>query len=230
MRNGHYKGWLPTLFVGNLLQNKTVGIVGAGRIGSAYARMMIEARATQLRSPRQPPAPAPLLSRPAAPFTHRCPQGHKMDLVYYDIYQNKKLEEYVTDYGKFLKSKGERTVKVTRCETVEDVLKLADVVSLHTVRLRPAHSALPAWLALSAGRPDEYVPPFPPQNLDATTTHLMNTQRLNMMKKDAVLVNAARGPVIDEKALVVRAPLRRSLRVRFCSCPLPAGPRVNRRR
>lgn len=25
MRNGHYKGWLPTLFIGNLLQNKTVG-------------------------------------------------------------------------------------------------------------------------------------------------------------------------------------------------------------
>jgi hypothetical protein len=24
MRNGHYKGWLPTLFIGNLLQNKTV--------------------------------------------------------------------------------------------------------------------------------------------------------------------------------------------------------------
>jgi lactate dehydrogenase-like 2-hydroxyacid dehydrogenase len=26
MRNGHYKGWLPTLFIGNLLQNKTVRV------------------------------------------------------------------------------------------------------------------------------------------------------------------------------------------------------------
>jgi hypothetical protein len=42
MRGGHYKGWLPTLFVGLLLQNKTVGIIGAGRIGAAYARMMVE--------------------------------------------------------------------------------------------------------------------------------------------------------------------------------------------
>ncbi len=42
MRAGKYKGWLPTLFVGNLLQNKTVGIIGAGRIGAAYARMMVE--------------------------------------------------------------------------------------------------------------------------------------------------------------------------------------------
>jgi hypothetical protein len=42
MRGGKYKGWLPDLFVGLLLQDKTVGIIGAGRIGSAYARMMVE--------------------------------------------------------------------------------------------------------------------------------------------------------------------------------------------
>lgn len=42
MRGGQYKGWLPTLFVGQLLQGKTVGIIGAGRIGAAYARMMVE--------------------------------------------------------------------------------------------------------------------------------------------------------------------------------------------
>ena len=63
MRAGKYEGWLPTLFVGKLLQNKTVGIVGAGRIGSAYARMMVE--------------------------------GHKMNLIYYDPYPNKFLEEYI---------------------------------------------------------------------------------------------------------------------------------------
>ena len=40
MRAGQYKGWLPTLFVGQLLQGATVGIVGAGRIGAAYARMV----------------------------------------------------------------------------------------------------------------------------------------------------------------------------------------------
>ena len=39
-------------------------------------------------------------------------------------------------------------------------------------------------------------------NLDDNTFHLINEDRLNMMKKDAVLINAARGPVIDEKALV----------------------------
>ncbi|KAK6143363.1 hypothetical protein DH2020_023711 [Rehmannia glutinosa] len=40
MRAGLYDGWLPHLFVGNLLKGQTVGVIGAGRIGSAYARMM----------------------------------------------------------------------------------------------------------------------------------------------------------------------------------------------
>ena len=38
-------------------------------------------------------------------------------------------------------------------------------------------------------------------SLDENTYHLLNEDRLNMMKKDAVLVNCARGPVIDEVAL-----------------------------
>lgn len=38
-------------------------------------------------------------------------------------------------------------------------------------------------------------------SLDENTFHLLNEDRLNMMKKDAVLVNCARGPVIDEVAL-----------------------------
>lgn len=41
LRSGRYQGWLPTLFLGELLQGKTVGIIGAGRIGDAYARMMV---------------------------------------------------------------------------------------------------------------------------------------------------------------------------------------------
>lgn len=139
MRAGKYIGWLPTLFVGNLLQGKTVGVIGAGRIGSAYARMMVE--------------------------------GHKMDLLYYDAYQNRALEEYIRDYGNLLEARGERPVSVRRTQTVEELLAESDVVSLHCI-------------------------------LDAATTHLINKERLEAMKPDAVLINAARGPVVDEKALV----------------------------
>ncbi len=39
-------------------------------------------------------------------------------------------------------------------------------------------------------------------NLDKNTHHLMNKARLEMMKPDAVLINASRGPVVDEAALV----------------------------
>jgi hydroxypyruvate reductase 1 len=42
LRAGQYTGWLPDLFLGTLLQGKTLGIIGAGRIGAAYARMMVQ--------------------------------------------------------------------------------------------------------------------------------------------------------------------------------------------
>lgn len=38
-RSGTWKGWGPTQLVGREISGKTVGIVGAGRIGQAFARM-----------------------------------------------------------------------------------------------------------------------------------------------------------------------------------------------
>jgi len=38
--------------------------------------------------------------------------------------------------------------------------------------------------------------------LDETTRHLIDARRLGLMKETAILVNASRGPVIDEAALV----------------------------
>jgi hydroxypyruvate reductase 1 len=138
-REGKFISWLPTMFLGELLYGKTVGVIGAGRIGAAYARMMVE--------------------------------GHKMNLVYYDLYRNSALEDYVAAYADFLKSRGEQPVACRRAENVEDVLQTADLVSLHPV-------------------------------LDETTRHLINAERLKLMKKNAILINASRGPLIDEEALV----------------------------
>jgi glyoxylate reductase len=37
LRSGNYKGWKPKLLLGTELKNKIVGIIGAGRIGTAVA-------------------------------------------------------------------------------------------------------------------------------------------------------------------------------------------------
>ena len=48
LRAGRYTGWLPDLFLGTLLQGKTLGIIGAGRIGEAVARMMVQGHGMQV--------------------------------------------------------------------------------------------------------------------------------------------------------------------------------------
>lgn len=101
MRADAFHGWLPTMLLGLLLYRQTVGIVGAGRIGSAYARMMVE--------------------------------GHKMNLVYFDVRPNQELEDYVAAYGAFLAAQGEEPVTCRRVESLDELLPLCDVVSIHTV-------------------------------------------------------------------------------------------------
>ncbi len=139
MREGRFLGWLPSLFVGKLLCNKTVGVIGAGRIGKAYARMMVE--------------------------------GHKMDLVYYSVRPKEGLERAVASYGSLLASLGEPPVTCRRAGSVEELLTEANVVSLHA-------------------------------SLNESTRHIIDQERLELMKEDAVLVNTGRGPLIDEAALV----------------------------
>jgi hydroxypyruvate reductase 1 len=139
MRSGKYEGWLPSLFMGKRFHGRTVGIIGAGRIGAAYGRMMVE--------------------------------GHKMNLVYFDLQPNEELEQYVADYSAFIVSNGESPVSCRRVDSIDEVLTMSDVVSLHTV-------------------------------LDDSTVHLINAERLALMKPNAILVNTSRGPIVDETALI----------------------------
>jgi glyoxylate reductase len=123
-RAGRYEGWAPELLLGSDLAGKTLGIIGAGRIGSGVAK--------------------------------RLANGFGMRVIYQDIARSEALEaEVVCEYR----------------ASVEDLLREADVVSIHV--------------------------PLLPQ-----TEHLINAERLAMMKSSAYLVNTSRGPVIDEKALV----------------------------
>jgi glyoxylate reductase len=94
--------------------------------------------------------------RIGADVAHRAKNGFGMNVAYYDVVRNEALEK---DYG------------ATFYQTVEEVLKIADVVSIH-VPLLPA------------------------------TQHLINANRLKLMKPTAYLINTSRGPVVDENALV----------------------------
>ena len=87
---------------------------------------------------------------------HILGKGFGMKIAYYDVQKNEQLEK---DLGAVF------------YENLDDLLKVADIVSLH-------------------------VPLLP------STHHLINAQRLSIMKPTAFLINTARGPVIDERALV----------------------------
>ncbi|KAF9684500.1 hypothetical protein SADUNF_Sadunf04G0124600 [Salix dunnii] len=130
MRAGLYDGWLPHLFVGNLLKGQTVGVIGAGRIGSAYARMMLLKKTFEIAD-------------------------HM--LIYSPFF-------FITAYGAFLKANGEQPVTWRRAASMDEI-------SLHPI-------------------------------LDKTTYHLINKESLATMKKEAILINCSRGPVVDEVALV----------------------------
>ena len=123
-RAGGYDGWAPELLLGSDLNGKTLGVVGAGRIGAGVAQ--------------------------------RAAQGFGMQVIYHDVARAEELEH---------------TTGASYCAAIEDLLRAADVVSLH-VPLLPA------------------------------TTHLINAERLALMKPSAYLINTSRGPVIDEDALV----------------------------
>ena len=94
-----------------------------------------------------------------------------MDLLYFDPHRNEALEAYVADYGAFLEHHAQAPVRCRRAESIEEVLREADVVSLHTV-------------------------------LSDETVHLIDAPRLALMKPTAILINASRGPIVDEAALV----------------------------
>jgi glyoxylate reductase len=129
-RGGGFEGWAPTLMRGHGVYGKTVGIIGAGRIGLRVARTM---RAGF-------DCPVLYASRSARP-------------------------QWDAELG-------------ARHAGVDQLLAESDIVSLHC--------------------------PLTPE-----TRHLLDARRLALMKPTAVLVNTARGPVIDEAALVAALRERR---------------------
>lgn len=122
-RTGQFKGWEPELLLGAEVYGKTLGIVGAGRIGQAVAKRAV---------------------------------GFGMPVLYHN---RTRLPESIEK---------ECSIRYVNLDTL---LTNSDFVSLHC--------------------------PLTPE-----TKHLIGERELELMKPTAVLVNTARGPVVDERALV----------------------------
>ncbi|QOR94983.1 hydroxyacid dehydrogenase [Thermosphaera chiliense] len=120
MREGY---WAKKEAMGVELSGKTLGVIGAGRIGSAVARI--------------------------------AKYGFNMHILYYDVSCREDLSK---ELG-------------AECVSIEELLKRSDIVTIH-------------------------VPLLP------ETRHMINEQRLRLMKKTAILINTSRGAVVDTAALV----------------------------
>lgn len=122
-RAGKYMGWDPDLLNGQDFYDKTIGLLGMGRIGKEVVK--------------------------------RARLGFGAKVLYYDLHRDIAFEK---EYG-------------AKYATQEKLLKTSDIVSLH-------------------------VPLLP------STRHLISTKALRLMKKSALLINTARGPIVDEKAVL----------------------------
>ena len=120
-REGRFDGWDPMGFLGQPVSGKKLGIIGAGRIGQAFARMA---------------------------------KGFGMELYYNSPSRKKEFEE--------------ETGAVY--EDLYSLLPKVDYLAIHC-----------------------------PYNL--TTHHLIGEQELALLQPNAILVNTARGAIIDEQAL-----------------------------
>ncbi|MCX8036703.1 MAG: D-glycerate dehydrogenase [Candidatus Sumerlaeia bacterium] len=121
-REGKFAGWAPMLFLGADITGRTLGIVGAGRIGAAMAERA---------------------------------RGFQMKVLYTDTVASERLEREL----------GARRV------SLDELLAESDFVSVH--------------VPLTEG-----------------TQHLFGIEQFRKMKRTAIFINTARGPVHDEAALV----------------------------
>lgn len=108
-RANRYEGWAPELLLGSDLQGKTLGIVGAGRIGSGVARRMA--------------------------------LGFGMKVKYYDVTRSEALE---------------KEVECEFVESLDELLGLSDVVSIH-VPLLPQTQHLINAERLAKMKPSAYL-------------------------------------------------------------------------
>ncbi len=121
LRDGNFKGWRPTYFLGEQLKSKTLGIIGLGNIGKNLAKRAL---------------------------------SFEMNVVYHSRNRKEDVENLGVKYM-------ER----------DDLIRSADFLSLHTA--------------------------FSPE-----LRHMISDREFELMPESAYLINAARGPLVDERALI----------------------------
>jgi glyoxylate reductase len=104
--------------------------------------------------------------------------GFDMNVLCYDpVYQN---EKFVSDTQQLMDMRHKlgmtREKNWIKYAGLQEALRQADYVSLHVPLIREGEGKVPTY-------------------------HMINEQRLKLMRKEAYLLNAARGPVVDEQAL-----------------------------
>jgi glyoxylate reductase len=122
MREGKFKGWEPLLLLGQEIKDKTLGILGAGRIGESVARKAY---------------------------------AFGMKIIYNSVDRNESMDNEL------------RAKKVS----LDTLVKKSDILSLHI--------------------------PLTPM-----TFHIIGNNELLKMKPTSIIINTARGEVVDEKFLI----------------------------
>lgn len=122
MREGKFRGWQPKLFLGDDVSGRSLGIIGAGRIGQAVAERA---------------------------------RGFNMAVYYYSKSRKPDFEKRMG--AEFL--------------ALDQLLRQSDFISVHCP-------------------------------LTDKTHHLLNSGNMHQIKKGAFLINTARGPVVEEKAMI----------------------------
>jgi len=124
IREGRWKGWAPTLLLGQRLWGKRLGIIGMGRIGQAVARRA---------------------------------RGFGLSIHYHNRHR--------------VHPEIEAELEATYWDSLDQMIARVDIVSVNC--------------------------PHTP-----ATFHLLSARRLKLLQPHAVIVNTARGEIIDQAALV----------------------------